>query len=1136
MYAAGAGDGAFLDWRYLNGATVAPGTGLTQATINFTAPVAPGQYEFRFFANDGFARLATSTAVDVVQSPAALVVNGVAPPTAASAAAGTIVTVDVSNGPANAADWVGFYAVGTADGASLSFKYLNNATTQPVVGSPSALLTFQVPGLGGSYEFRFFVANSFTRLATSTTLVVSAPNAQLAVNNVTPPTGVTVAGGSIASVGVSNGPANQADWVALYPAGAPANGFVDWRYLSGTTVPPEAGVSSATVMFSMPVTGGAYEFRFLANGGFDQLATSSPITVLPPTAQIGVNGVTPPEALTVNPGDSLTVQVTGGPGNASDWMALTTAGAPNATFLAWSYLNGTQSAPASGLTSATLSFTLPPAPGTYELRLFAGNGFARLATSGSVIASSAPPTASVQLTAPFPGTIFFAPASIAVTAIATATNGTIARVDFFSGPALIGSDSTTPYEINWASPALGSHVLTAVAVDNTNAVTTSPAVPITVGDAGDGFGFLGPPILNPPSGLYGPGLTVALSGAQGTTIRYATDGSFPDESSPIYTGPIAVTGLTSIRARAFQAGWEASFVATGTYQIDTEPPVIRFTLSPAANPAGWNTTPTTVSFICTDPSGVHPVARNQSWLPSTALLSQQRQWILHGNQSPESSITVRIDSVAPTISLSSPNNGTTTDPQVALVASISDALSQVATARCNGEAAPVTNGQLTCMVALAPGLNAVVLSVLDGAGNSATAGRQVVREGTATILAVTPASRTLVIGESTALTATSEFGVTSSATWVSSNPAIASVSQQPPFAVTAHAVGETTITASVNGLSAGADIRVVATGGAGTNSVRWSIPSVPGLHMQTPLLAQRIETGGPDLFDIHTFPGQPGIVRAVRQDGSLVWTASVSDGFPAFADSYGGLVYVNHSSPFSNTSLTRLTASATYLPWTFATEGHVGRPAQARDGTIFVIETVPTGGLSGIDTQAYVVALNGETGATKFRVAIPSRRHREFEGALLTSDVSAAPTMTGPIIGPADEAYVVLIDGESQWKYLPAIVPPCNTFPCPPVPQYHKASGSGTYSARATLRLMRVNPDGSTSFTTIDEISTSGSDTPTRVYDQNGYPVLEISRLMIQERSSLSGSSIGTTSSSTHRGAIRRHGRICIATTMKTRW
>jgi hypothetical protein len=103
------------------------------------------------------------------------------------------------------------------------------------------------------------------------------------------------------------------------------------------------------------------------------LATSVPITV-------GAPSITP-SATTVAPGATVTATVANGPGNTRDWVGLLATGAPAANYLQWQYLNGTQTAPPSGLSGGTPTFTMPLTPGTYELRFFLNGSYTVLATS-----------------------------------------------------------------------------------------------------------------------------------------------------------------------------------------------------------------------------------------------------------------------------------------------------------------------------------------------------------------------------------------------------------------------------------------------------------------------------------------------------------------------------------------------------------------------------------------------------------------------------------------------------------------------------------------------------------------------------------------------------------------------------------
>ena len=89
-----------------------------------------------------------------------------------------------------------------------------------------------------------------------------------------------------------------------------------------------------------------------------------------------------------------------------------------------------------------------------------------------------PPT--VSLSAPANGATFTAPATVVISANAADSDGTVARVDFYQGSTLVGSDTTAPYSVTWSNVPAGSYTLTARATDDDGAVTTSAARTITV--------------------------------------------------------------------------------------------------------------------------------------------------------------------------------------------------------------------------------------------------------------------------------------------------------------------------------------------------------------------------------------------------------------------------------------------------------------------------------------------------------------------------------------------------------------------------------------------------------------------------------------------------------------------------------
>ena len=110
-------------------------------------------------------------------------------------------------------------------------------------------------------------------------------------------------------------------------------------------------------------------------------------------------------------------------------------------------------------------------------------GFASLdGVSVTAPAVNVPPT--VTLTSPTNGATYAAPATVALAATASDSDGTVARVDFYAGAAPIGSDTTAPFAVTWNNVQPGNYTLTAVATDNGGLPTTSTPISISVSGGG----------------------------------------------------------------------------------------------------------------------------------------------------------------------------------------------------------------------------------------------------------------------------------------------------------------------------------------------------------------------------------------------------------------------------------------------------------------------------------------------------------------------------------------------------------------------------------------------------------------------------------------------------------------------------
>jgi regulation of enolase protein 1 (concanavalin A-like superfamily) len=178
------------------------------------------------------------------------------------------------------------------------------------------------------------------------------------------------------------------------------------------------------------------------------------------------------------------------------------------------------------------------------------------------LTSAIPPPASntvpaVSLTAPASGATYAAPASVALTATATDSDGSIAKVEFYSGTTLLGTDTTAPYSFTWSSVVAGTYSLTAVAYDNLGGRATSAARSITVTGT----------VTQAPTAV-----TFQKSVDHATVTSYRLD-VFASGANPATATPVAISDLgkptpdangdiTVNRATFFSALAVGNYVAT----------------------------------------------------------------------------------------------------------------------------------------------------------------------------------------------------------------------------------------------------------------------------------------------------------------------------------------------------------------------------------------------------------------------------------------------------------------------------------------------------------------------------------------------------------------------------------------------
>jgi hypothetical protein len=215
-----------------------------------------------------FRCIVSNSAGSATSNSATLTVNTATPLTLAASPAtvapgGTITVTWSGASNTTATDWISIFSVGTPNSSYGEWHYTGGAT--------SGTMSFTAPSTTGQYEIRYFFNDSYTILATSNTITVTAPAPTLSVSPTSVAPGGTV---TVNWSGVSN--ATTQDSINLLPVGV-ADGVqlsVAWQYTTGAP--------SGALTYTIPAgtAAGQYEFRYYYNNSYTRLATSNSFTVV----------------------------------------------------------------------------------------------------------------------------------------------------------------------------------------------------------------------------------------------------------------------------------------------------------------------------------------------------------------------------------------------------------------------------------------------------------------------------------------------------------------------------------------------------------------------------------------------------------------------------------------------------------------------------------------------------------------------------------------------------------------------------------------------------------------------------------------------------------------------------------------
>jgi len=209
----------------------------------------------------------------------------------------------------------------------------------------------------------------------------------------------------------------------------------------------------------------------------------------------------------------------------------------------------------------------------------------RLTVNGSAVLRLLAPVSSnqppqVSLVEPVDGASYAAPAGFTLTAVASDPDGSVARVEFYSGALKLGESVAAPYQLSLSALPADNFTFVARAIDNQGATADSNAVNITV------FSPNQPPtvsLTSPSDGsLYTAPINLTLAANAGDA-----DGSV--SKVEFYQGTIKI-------GEDFAAPYEcaAGSLAAGTYEFSAK-------VFDNLNAVG-NSAPTTVTVIAPNQS------------------------------------------------------------------------------------------------------------------------------------------------------------------------------------------------------------------------------------------------------------------------------------------------------------------------------------------------------------------------------------------------------------------------------------------------------------------------------------------------------------------------------------------------------
>jgi Bacterial Ig-like domain (group 2)/Galactose oxidase, central domain/IPT/TIG domain len=285
-------------------------------------------------------------------------------------------------------------------------------------------------------------------------------------------------------------------------------------------------------------------------------------------------------------------------------------------------------------------------------------------------------------------------------------------------------------------------------------------------------------------------------------------------------------------------------------------------------------------------------------------------------------------------------------------------------------------------------------------------------------LQVTPSAVNMQVGGTQQFSVVSNIGYPlTNATWTVSNQSLASISSDSSPFLTALASGQVTITATIDGVSAQAQITIWPSGGLAPGTPIWSGSSVPGFLPQQLIKGIGANGAEPDLYLTQSSSdGTESFVQAFTIDGQQMWQVQVPPvNANSSPDANGGMLVVENQTcnPGQTDPMTIVDLDPTSGQgiWLITAQGVPG--AGPGGGTLYCYPEAPQ--MAILPDSSVAIAASGNTsGLPEFMIVngqsgevenAPNIPPSSYEGNL-GGFVGGYSPIGAPIVDPDGNVYV----------------------------------------------------------------------------------------------------------------------------------